>query len=119
MALPLPAAVLDRQGAISLLIGLNTAVQPAATLAIAPFAPRIIRAVGPARVMIYATVMAATVFLLLGLFPDVYVWFQLRFLLGAAGSFLWKIGRAHVCTPVTNAHLVCRLLLEKKKQKCT
>src|SRR3546814_8232272 len=27
-----------------------------------------------------------------------------------------KIGRAHVCTPVTNAHIVCRLLLEKKKQ---
>src|SRR3546814_6114076 len=26
-----------------------------------------------------------------------------------------KIGRAHVCTPVTNAHLECRLLLEKKK----
>src|SRR3546814_2690790 len=23
-----------------------------------------------------------------------------------------KIGRAHVCTPVNNAHLVCRLLLE-------
>src|SRR3546814_4683459 len=26
-----------------------------------------------------------------------------------------EIGRAHVCTPVTNAHLVCRLLLETKK----
>src|SRR3546814_3391905 len=26
----------------------------------------------------------------------------------------WEIGRAHVRTPVTNAHLVCRLLLEKK-----
>src|SRR3546814_2234248 len=26
-----------------------------------------------------------------------------------------QIGRANVCTPVTNAHLVCRLLLEKKK----
>src|SRR3546814_1478057 len=25
---------------------------------------------------------------------------------------LMEIGRAHVCTPVTNAHLVCRLLLE-------
>src|SRR3546814_8948885 len=24
-----------------------------------------------------------------------------------------EIGRAHVCTPVTNAHLVCSLLLEK------
>src|SRR3546814_2089511 len=28
-----------------------------------------------------------------------------------------EIGRAHVWTPVTNAHLVCRLLLEKKKYK--
>src|SRR3546814_2664129 len=28
-----------------------------------------------------------------------------------------EIGRAHVCTPVTNAHLVCRLLLEKKNGK--
>src|SRR3546814_8510287 len=27
-----------------------------------------------------------------------------------------QIGRAHVCTPVPNAHLVCRLLLEKKKK---
>src|SRR3546814_9104142 len=27
-----------------------------------------------------------------------------------------EIGRAHVCTPVTNAHLVCRLLLEKNKK---
>src|SRR3546814_6344792 len=26
-----------------------------------------------------------------------------------------KIGSAHVCTPVTNAQLVCRLLLENKK----
>src|SRR3546814_7351266 len=28
---------------------------------------------------------------------------------------LCQIGRAHVWTPVTNAHLVCRLLLEKYK----
>src|SRR3546814_5431964 len=25
-----------------------------------------------------------------------------------------ELGRAHVCTPLTNAHLVCRLLLAKK-----
>src|SRR3546814_7793275 len=30
-----------------------------------------------------------------------------------------QIGRAHVCTPVTNAHLVCRLLLEKKNNNHT
>ena len=29
---------------------------------------------------------------------------------------LWEIGRAHVWTPVTSAHLVCRLLLEKKNK---
>src|SRR3546814_2034707 len=34
-------------------------------------------------------------------------------------SFDRKIGRAHVCTPVTNAHLVCRILLEKKKHQYT
>src|SRR3546814_2138955 len=28
-----------------------------------------------------------------------------------------KIGRAHVCTPATNSHLVCRLLLDNKKNK--
>src|SRR3546814_3570535 len=27
-----------------------------------------------------------------------------------------ELGRAHVCTPVTNAQLVCRLQLEKTKQ---
>src|SRR3546814_2970059 len=33
-----------------------------------------------------------------------------------AAALCWamEIGRAHVLTPVTNAHLVCRLLLEKK-----
>src|SRR3546814_9577239 len=31
-------------------------------------------------------------------------------------SVAWtEIGRAHVCTPVTNAHPVCRLMIEKKK----
>src|SRR3546814_2747053 len=31
------------------------------------------------------------------------------------GKRMDEIGRAHVCTPVTNAHLVCRLLLEYNK----
>src|SRR3546814_7567619 len=36
-----------------------------------------------------------------------------------AGVMLMQIGRAHVCTPVTNAHLVCRLLLANKNKKNT
>src|SRR3546814_3561865 len=39
--------------------------------------------------------------------------------LDEANQVLGQIGRAHVCTPVTNAHLVCRLLLEKKKYSKT
>src|SRR3546814_8946657 len=34
----------------------------------------------------------------------------------AMAKRLGQIGRAHVGTPVTNAQLVCRLLLEKKKK---
>src|SRR3546814_10483202 len=35
-------------------------------------------------------------------------------LLGPPGCGKTQIGRAHVRTPVTNAHLVCRLRLEQK-----
>src|SRR3546814_1498573 len=33
-----------------------------------------------------------------------------------AGRLAVQNGRAHVCTQVTNAHLVCRLLLDKRKR---
>src|SRR3546814_3637049 len=45
---------------------------------------------------------------------------HVRHRLGPPGALVrsfYQIGRAHVCTPVTNAHLVCRLLLEKKKHQ--
>src|SRR3546814_7451931 len=32
---------------------------------------------------------------------------------GIGGAIEKDIGRTHVCSPVTNAHIVCRLLLEK------
>src|SRR3546814_5526526 len=37
-----------------------------------------------------------------------------RHLMDGGGHVTFQIGRAHDCTPVTNAHLVCCLLLEKK-----
>src|SRR3546814_2384467 len=40
-------------------------------------------------------------------------------ILGLLDSKTRQIGRAHVGTPVTNAHLVCRLLLEKKHTNIT
>src|SRR3546814_8620791 len=46
-------------------------------------------------------------------FSDLYLHSQDAFIHDRA------IGRAHVRTPVTNAHPVCRLLLEKNKQNNT
>src|SRR3546814_5036154 len=40
--------------------------------------------------------------------------YQGDLLIGAGCVAAVEIGRAHVCTPVTNAHLVCRLLLDNK-----
>src|SRR3546814_6859892 len=37
----------------------------------------------------------------------------------APNAIIKEIGRAHVRTPVTNAHLVCSLMLEKKNRKYT
>src|SRR3546814_8768143 len=34
----------------------------------------------------------------------------------AEGPYAEEIGRAHVCTPATNAHLVCLLLLETENR---
>src|SRR3546814_10315392 len=50
--------------------------------------------------------------------PEIQEWY----LMTGVGDYILrvqKIGRAHVCTPVTNAQHVCRLLLEKKITKST
>ncbi len=96
LSVPLLALVLERQGVDSTMIGINTAVQPLATLLIAPIAPWVIRTLGAARVMICATLVSALVFILLGVTSNIYAWFPLRFLLGAGGAFLWIVGEAWI-----------------------
>src|SRR3546814_1168583 len=51
----------------------------------------------------------------IGLGLDVFVDISLTSQSEEALTAFEQIGRAHGRTPVTNAHLVCRLLLEKKK----
>src|SRR3546814_5256722 len=47
--------------------------------------------------------------------PEVDLTYKATCLGNDLGLLASQIGRAHVCTPVPNAHLVSRLLLEKKK----
>lgn len=86
---PLLALVLDAQGVSKTLIGLNTIVQAAAIMFIAPWTPALLRRIAPSRVMQGVTVALAALFLLAGLFPNVWFWFPLRFLIGAATALLW------------------------------
>ena len=86
---PLLALVLDGQGVSKTLIGLSTMSQAAAILVMAPFAPRLLKRYAPARLMQTVAVMLAVMFILLGAMPNVWVWFPLRFVIGAMNAMLW------------------------------
>ncbi len=96
LSFPLLALILEQQGVDETLIGLNTGVQGLAVFAVAPFAPRLLRRVSPSRLMLTSVVLSLVLFLLLPVFPNVYMWFPIRFLLGCANAFLWIVGEAWV-----------------------
>jgi MFS family permease len=86
---PLLALVLDAQGVSKTLIGLSTIAQAAAVIVIAPWTPGLLRRFAPSRVMQGATVSLAVLFILAGLFPNVWFWFPLRFIIGMNTALLW------------------------------
>jgi len=94
LTLPLLSLVLDAQGISKTVIGTSIVAQACAGIVIAPFVPRLIMRVGPGRVMQIATMLAATTLLAMGFFQDVYLWFPLRFLLGASAAMLWSASEA-------------------------
>jgi MFS family permease len=90
LTLPLLSIVLDAQGISKTVIGLSIVAQASAGVLLAPLMPRLILRVGAARMMQWSTLLAAGTLIALGLWQDVYIWFPMRFLLGAAGSMLWS-----------------------------
>jgi len=90
LTLPLLSLVLDSQGYSKTIIGMSIVAQACAGVLLAPIMPRLIMRLGAARVMQQATLLAAGTLIALGLFQDLYIWFPLRFLLGATGAMLWS-----------------------------
>jgi MFS family permease len=86
---PLLALVLDSQGVSKTLIGLNTIAQAAAVIVIAPWTPDLLRRIAPSRVMQAVTALLAVLFIVAGMFPNVWFWFPLRLVIGAATALLW------------------------------
>jgi MFS family permease len=94
LTLPLLSLVLDSQGISKTVIGLSIVAQASAGVLLLPVMPRLIMRAGAARVMQQATLLAAGTLIALGLYQDVYLWFPLRFLLGAAAAMLWAASEA-------------------------
>jgi MFS family permease len=94
LTLPLLSLVLDAQGISKTIIGLSIVAQACAGVVIAPFASGLIIRAGAARSMQLATAIAAVTLIAVGLYQDVYLWFPLRFLLGAAAAILWSASEA-------------------------
>ncbi len=90
LTLPLLSLVLDSQGISKTVIGMSIVAQASAGVLLIPVMPRLIMRLGAARVMQQATLLAAGTIIALGLFQNVYGWFPMRFLLGAAGAMLWS-----------------------------
>ena len=91
---PLMALVLDAQGVSKSMIGFSTIIQAAAVLVIAPFAPNLMTRFAPSRIMQSMTVALALLIIIAGLYPNVWFWFPLRLIIGAATALLWIASEA-------------------------
>ncbi len=86
---PLLSLILESRGVSAKLIGLSSASQTIAVLAILPMAPWMMRRFGTVPLVAAAIATILVALLLLPTFPNVYAWFPIRFLLGAAVEILF------------------------------
>ena len=109
LTMPLLALVLEKQGVGDFLIGLSTATQFLAVIAVAPVTPWLLKTIGPAWLILYGVLATVVLFLLLRVFFDVYAWFPLRFAMGVAAGLLWVAGEAWV-NQITEDHVRGRMV---------
>ncbi len=86
---PLMAIILERQGHPNWAIGLNGAAAFAATILLGPLVPKLFSRLGFFNAMAIAVVGEVTCLFLLLVWPDIWYWAGLRFLIGFFGTILW------------------------------
>ena len=96
LSYPLLALILEDMGTSSSLIGLNAAMGPIGIILTAPFIPPLARRCGAWLLCIIGFGISAVVFLLLGVFRDVMIWFGLRFLLGVAINVIFIVSETWI-----------------------
>ena len=92
LTLPYLALVLERQGVDPWLNGLSAAVQMVAVMFLAVLGPRLMARFGTKRVIGFGLAGVAISLVLLPVFPNVWLWFPIRFLLGLSSELVWTAG---------------------------
>ena len=92
LTMPFLGIWLENQGVPVWLNGLNAAVQMMAILFLVPVAPRIIKRLGLLRVIAIGGIGMLATIALLPVFPNVWIWFPLRFLLGFFSEMVFTAG---------------------------
>lgn len=109
LTIPLLALILEADGVDSTRIGLNAASSAIAVLAVGPFVPRVLDALGVLRAMYLSILASVVIILLMPLWTGLWSWFLLRFLLGAFGAIHWIVGETwiiSVSTPTTRGRVI-------------
>lgn len=96
MSLPLFAARLDQMGQSEALIGISSAAQAIALIAVAPLGPFLLRRWGPAVLMLWMLAASFVAILACPLVENGWYWLVMRLLLGASTGMLWIAGEAWI-----------------------
>ena len=91
LSIPLLSLEMERMGASSVVIGLNTAVAGFAAILTVPFVPRLAARVGVVRLLILAIVLGGLCLSAFKLFPNLVLWFPLRFVFSTTMGVLFVL----------------------------
>ena len=83
-SLPVLSLLLEREHVSGMLIGTNIAMTALAALAITPFLPRLLQRFGTARLLMVCLVTIGVALVMMRAWVNVWFWFPVRFVFGAA-----------------------------------
>ena len=98
LSLPLMAVVLERQGHPVYLIGLNAGAGALGMIAAAFIVPGLAHRVGADRLALAAALVVGLLFLLMGLWQNIWFWFAARLVLGFAVNTLYVLSETWITT---------------------
>ncbi|UCI05017.1 MFS transporter [Mesorhizobium sp. B1-1-8] len=96
LSYPLLSFILQRQGVSPALIGLSAAMTPIGFILSSPLIPALARRFGAGRTALTCAALSALVLAMIGWTQDLYLWFPLRFLIGAVTNPLYVLSEIWV-----------------------